>query len=331
MAAARRQTGKLARLSRACRARAASVARFLHARVAAPRTTRGCATVLGAAAVMAAVWSPAACAGNFIGFSQPGIPGTFGVLLFPSYSHSAPNVNTGKMFTELAYFSKTGVTGTTRDQFETWLGFYSGVQTTPKGSDDSAFGISTPELGLEYYYHVVESADNTFGTDDFRSWWISPMLIFNAPNGSSKTGGFGAGANQWSISASVNNYFGYGRWHATVAPIAGAYLFHNYNLTELPSGSGVRMRGGLSLSLFDIAAGYQFIPNLLAGIHHVYNIYNIGGSDFQRATEGMIGPTFTYLGFAAQNCFISGTLDVDYHHQGVPRSVSVNFSLVKNF
>lgn len=318
MAIARRRTGMPVPLS----ARATRPARLIRSLAA---VFAALCTVLGAA------WSPAASAGNFIGLAQPGVPGTFGVLLFPTFSHSAPNVNTAKMFTELAYFTKTGFTGTTQDQFEAWLGFYSGVQTTAKDSDDAAFGVSTPELGLEYYFHAVQSADGTFGTDSFRSWWISPELIFNAPNGTNKGSGFGAGGDQWSLSTTVNNYVAYGRWHATVAPVAAVYLFRNYNPTELPTGLSVRYRAGLSLSIMDIAAGYQFTPNLIAGIHHVYNIYNIGGSDFQRATEGSIGPTFTYLGFAARQCYLAGTLDFDYHHQGVPRTVALNFMLVKNF
>jgi hypothetical protein len=281
--------------------------------------------------VIALLWATTSSAGNFIGLAQPGVPGTFGVLLMPSVSHSQPDTNTGKMFSELAYYSETGFTGTTRDQFEAWLGFYGGYQDTPEGSRDSSWGVTMPELGFEYYYQVVQPGSAAFGSDEYRSWWVSPELMFNGPNGSDKTTGFGAGGNQWSIATTVNNYVAYGRWHATFAPVSLVYLFKNRNSTDLGDGQSVKMRGALSVSLADVAAGYQVKDDLIVGLHHAYNIYNIGDSDYARASEGMIGPTFTYLGFAKDNFYLAGTLDFDYHHQGVPRTTSLNFLLVKSF
>ncbi|SOE68042.1 hypothetical protein SAMN05446635_3201 [Burkholderia sp. OK233] len=76
------------------------------------------------AALLVSLWAVSASAGNFIGLAQPGTPGTFGVLMFPTFSHTSPSTNTGKTFTELAYYTKTGFTGTARDQFELWTGFY---------------------------------------------------------------------------------------------------------------------------------------------------------------------------------------------------------------
>lgn len=287
---------------------------------------------VAAVAMLATLWTSPAMAGNFIGLAQPGAPGTVGVLLFPSFSHNEPNVNTGKMFTELTYFSETGFTGTKRDQFQTWLGFYTGTQTTPAGSKDAAMGVSTPQLGFEYYYQLVQSNDDApFGSDAFRSWWVSPMLSVSAPNGSSKSNGFGAGANQWSVSTSVNNYIGYGRWHASIAPVSAVYLFRNRNATDMGDGKIGRARAGLTLSLMDLAVGYQVKDDLLVGVHHAYNIYNARNSDFKRASEGMLGPTFTYLGFAQNDLIIAGTLDFDYHNKGVPRGVSLNLMLVKFF
>lgn len=278
------------------------------------------------------LWSAQGAAGNFIGLAQPGVPDSFGMLLFPSYSRTDdPRTSTGKMFTELAWYSKTGFTGTTRDQFEVWLGFYAGRQTTPSGSRDDAAGVSTPQLGLEYFYQVVQPGEAAFGTDAYRSWWISPLLTISGPNGSRKTSGFGAGANQWSLGASVNNYFAYGRWHMTIAPVVAAYAFRNRSATELPDGASTRYRGGLTLSLMDVAAGYQVTPNLIAGVHHAYNLYSVSRSDFKRGEQGMVGPTFTYLGFSKQNFYISGTLDFDYHNKNVPRGVALNLMLVKSF
>jgi hypothetical protein len=282
------------------------------------------------AALLVSLWAASASAGNFIGLAQPGTPGTFGVLMFPTFSHTSPNTNTGKTFTELAYYTKTGFTGTARDQFEVWTGFYGGYQTPARGSQDSGWGAALPELGLEYYYQIVQP-DGKFCTPEYRTWWISPYITMNAPNGSSKNSGFGAGSNQYSASATVNNYVAYGLWHATIAPVTALYLFRNRNETSMSETENARLRGGLTLVLMDMAAGYQVRDNMIVGVHHAFNIYGVKDSDFPRATEGMVGPTFTYLGFAKDNLYLAGTLDVDYHHHNTPRNVALNFMLVKSF
>ena len=85
------------------------------------------------------------------------------------------------------------------------------------------------------------------------------------------------------------------------------------------------------VTLLDLAAGYQVQDELILGLHHQYNFYNRGDSDYPRASEGLIGPTFTYLGFAKDKVYVTGTLDFDYRTQGVPKSVSLNFMLTKAF
>ena len=68
-------------------------------------------------------------AGNFIGHSQPGKPG-YAVQFWPSFSHDRDGVDTARSFFQLAWFSETGVTGTTRDQFELCL-----LYTSPSPRD----------------------------------------------------------------------------------------------------------------------------------------------------------------------------------------------------
>ncbi|KFI24803.1 hypothetical protein CG51_17340 [Haematobacter missouriensis] len=268
-------------------------------------------------------------AGNFIGHSQPGKPG-YAVQFWPSFSHDRDGVDTARSFFQLAWFSETGVTGTTRDQFELWGAINAGYQTTPKGSDESRWGLSVPQLGAEYYYQMY-SSQAAPGETGFRSWWISPTLIVNGPNGSSKSAGMGAGADQYSVSLNVNNYVGYNRWEFTVSPVSAFYAFRNRSKTALAEGEDRALRGGLSMTFADVAVGYRAGNGFSVGTHHQYDVYNMSDSDFDRAERGMIGPSVTYTGAADRGLFFAATLDVDYHNENTSRTTTLNTWIAKTF
>lgn len=269
---------------------------------------------------------------NFIGLAQPGTPGTFALQLYPTFTHVQPNTNGAKAFLEYSYTTKTGITPDNRDQFEVWLGGYGGYQTPHTISNNGGWGIAAPEIGLEYYYHAILPEEKSpFGTPGYRDWYISPTLALDFPNGFSKTSGFGAGADQYTLSASVNNFIGFGRYNISVNPVQFSYAFRNRNVTETDSLQGERLRGGLNISLFDTAVGYAVSDTLIVGVHHAYNIYAAASSDFQRATEGIVGPTFTYLGLAKLGIYVSGTLDFDYHASNTPKTTAINMMIIKEF
>jgi hypothetical protein len=77
--------------------------------------------------------SATAQARQWIGFGQGGIPNTVALENYPTINPSSSGTNTVSDFAELAYFTKTGLTGTTRDQFEYWVRTDFGY-TDPKGN-----------------------------------------------------------------------------------------------------------------------------------------------------------------------------------------------------
>lgn len=266
---------------------------------------------------------------EWIGFGQPGKPSSWALETYPVYSHTSPNVNSISTFTELAYFTETGFTGTHRDQFEFWIGGSVGYAKPNPGT--SGWGAAAPNLAIEYYYNViVPNADP--GTANYLTWWTSPILSVTFPNGSDRTSGFGAGANQYSYSFSVNNYVQSGKIGATINPLEISYSARNLNASVISNGGLQRLRGGLSLTVADIAAGYQVTDNLFLGLHHSFSLYSVSASDFQESREGKIGPSFTYSGFAKSGLFISGNLNFDYYtSNNLKHSTTVTASIVKNF
>jgi len=146
---------------------------------------------------------------NFIGLGQPGSPGTVSLQFYPTLSHFSPNTNAAKVFSEVSYTTKGGFSSESRDRFEFWVGGYAGYQSPHTNSGGGGWGGASPELGVEYYYQGIAPKQGApFGTPDYREWWISPTLALDFPNGSAKSSGFGAGANQYTLSASVNNFVG---------------------------------------------------------------------------------------------------------------------------
>ena len=80
----------------------------------------------GLAFACLSVISPHTSAEQFIGFAQPGIPDSWAVESFPVLNRTSKGDTSIAANTVLAYFSKTGFTGTQRDQFQFWAGAISG-------------------------------------------------------------------------------------------------------------------------------------------------------------------------------------------------------------
>jgi len=269
-------------------------------------------------------------ADEFIGFGQAGKPGSWALEEYPTFSHTGPNSNSISTYNELSYFTESGFTGTHRDQFEFWVGTSTGYANTQGAPNASGAGFASPGLGFEYYYNVIVP-DAKPGTPGYVTFWTSPTLTVNFPNGSRKDAGFGAGANEYSYGLNWANYIQIGKFAVTANPVEIFYASHNLNATTLSNGEMRRLTGGASLTLMDVAAGYEVHDDLFAGIHHAYDINSWRGSDFAETREGKIGPSLTYLGFAKYGLYILGNVNFDYYtSSNMKKSVSVTMSIVKN-
>ncbi|MEM5461733.1 hypothetical protein VSR69_44285 [Paraburkholderia phytofirmans] len=266
---------------------------------------------------------------EFIGFGQGGIDPGWGVINYPTIKHTPSNTNSISTYAELAYYTPTGFTGTKRDQFEFWVGTNIGYQNTHGMSNGSPFGVSFPGIGIEYYYGIIQPR-GLAGSPGYVSFWTSPTLSVAFPNGSAKSAGFGAGANQFSYGFSDANYIQIGRFAATINPIAFNFASRDLNATSVGNGGLEKLRGGLSVTLMDAAVGYQATNELFLGIHHEYNIFNMSASDFKESREASIGPSFTFLGFAKQGLYLNGNLDFDYYTSpGLRHSVAIALAIAK--
>jgi hypothetical protein len=270
-------------------------------------------------------------ADQFIGFAQPGVPGSWALESFPVVNRTSDSdVRTGAN-TVLAYFTETGFTGTTRDQLEFWVGAVPGYASTDKNSDNNGFGVASPNIGIEYYYNVIQPTE-PYASPGYVTFWTSPTLMVEFPNGNDDLDGFGAGANRYAFSFSVANYFQVGKWGTTFTPVGVHYASHNRNSTDFGNGDSKHLQGGVSWWFADIASGYLVTDDLWLGIHHIYNINNRSSSDFEESREGKIGPSMTYTGLAKQGVYISANLNFDYYHSdNIPYSNSFTMALVKSF
>lgn len=268
-------------------------------------------------------------ADEYIGFGQAGTPGSWALEAYPVFQHTAPNSNSISSLVVPAYFTETGFTGTHRDQFEFWLNGSVGYSNTHGDPGASGFGFAYPNLGIEYYYNVVVP-DQPVGSPGYKTFWTSPTLTVGFPNGSKKNSGYGAGADQYFYGFSVANYIQIGKIGITANPIELNYATRNLNETDIGNGQLERLRGGLTVTLMDVAAGYQVRDDLFLGVHHAYSIYSWKGSDFAEQREGKIGPTFTYFGFAKYGLYISGDINFDYYtSSNLKHSVSATMAFVK--
>lgn len=287
--------------------------------------------VLASLSALALLSTPMhANADEFIGFGQEGVPGGWALEAFPVFRHTGPNSNSIYSSVNPAYFTDTGFTGTHRDQFEFWLNGSLGYANTHGAPDTNGFGFAYPNVGIEYYYNAVVP-DRPMGAPGYKTFWTSPTLTIDFPNGSTKSAGFGAGANQYSFGFNVNNFVQIGRIGVTFNPVELSYATRNLNAVEVGNDGMEKLRGGLSATLLDVAAGYQVRDDLFVGIHHSYSIYSWKGSDFQQEREGEIGPSFTYFGFAKYGLYVSGNVNFDYYTSpNLKRSVTVTMAIIKN-
>lgn len=268
---------------------------------------------------------------QFIGFGQPGIPGKWALESFPVFSRNTDGDVRAGGNTVLAYFSETGFTDTPRDQLQFWVGAIPGYASTNGARDTSPWGIASPNLGFAYYYNVVEPTTD-YGSADYTTFWTNPTLMVEFPNGNKEVAGYGAFANRYAVSFSIANYLRVGRFAATFTPVGIHYAARNRNATDLGDGDPTRLKGGVSLWLANIAAGYLVSDDLWLGVHHAYHINNRTASDFKESREGKIGPSMTYTGFAEQGLYVSANLNFDYYHSAnLPHSNSLTMALVKFF
>ena len=265
---------------------------------------------------------------NYLGSGQPGAAG-WSLQNWPSFSNYGGASGVSNFF-QLAWYTQTGFTGTSRDRFEFWAGGFGGYQERAPGTDGSNWGISTPNVGAEYYYTVVNS-NTKYATDGYRLWVITPTVTMAFPNGSGKTGGYGAGADQFAISFDINNSIVYNHWIMAIRPANFTYAFRNLNYSLTENGWTAKLRGGWSVTVGDIALGYQITDTVAVGVHHQYNISNFAESDFKRSKRGMLGPTFAYTGFLDRGLYIGGTLDIDYATANAKKGVNINGVLLKSF
>lgn len=275
--------------------------------------------------------STSAEAEQFIGFAQPGLPGSWAVESFPVFSRTTQGDTSAAANTVLSYFSNTGFTGTQCDQLQFWAGAIPGYTNAGGTGNASTWGVASPNLGLAYYYNVVEPARDA-GPADGITFWTNPTLMVEFPNGTNDAAGYADFANRYAVSLSIANYVRVGRFAATFTPAGIHYAARNRTATDMGTGEPVRLRGGVSLWLGNIAAGYLVSDDLWLGVHHVYTINNTAASDFKASRSGKIGPSMTYTGFAKHGFYLSANLNLDYYHTpNLSRANTLSMALVKFF
>ncbi|MFL1493809.1 hypothetical protein [Pseudomonas antarctica] len=276
-------------------------------------------------------FTPTAQGDQFIGFAQPGTPGKWALESFPVFNRTSTGDVRAGSNTVLAYFSETGFTGTQRDQLQFWVGADMGYTGTRNTRSNGSWGVDSPNVGLAYYYNVVQPTSE-YGSDDFTTFWVNPTLALEFPNGNDEGTGYGAFGNRYGASFSVANYLRVGRFAATFTPAGIHYAARNRHTTDLGDGDPTRLQGGVSFWLANIAAGYLVTDDLWLGVHHAYHINNRMASDFKASRQGKIGPAMTYTGFSKQGLYLSSNLNVDYYHSdNLPHSNSLTMALVKFF
>ena len=276
--------------------------------------------------------SATAQARQYIGFGQGGIPNTVAFENYPTINPSSSGTNTTSDFAELAYFTKTGLTGTTRDQFEYWVGADFGY-TDPKGDPNSSgFGVASPEIGIEYYYNVIQPKAPV-GSPDYFTFWTGPEAWLNFPNGNTQTAGYGAGADQYSFSLSDLSFIRSGNWELTFDPIEVNYGFRNLNSTAIGGNpiQSYKAQSGLSLTFGDIGFGYQLTPDLVVGVLQQFNANNVADSNYAPSQEGFIGPGFTYAGFRKAGIVFAGTIQTDYYRENTAHNTYLALWITKLF
>jgi len=220
---------------------------------------------------------------------------------------------------EIEYQTRTGLTGTTRDSFEFWAGGAAGYASTNGAANSSGWGVSSPDIGAEWYYAVIQPTVKQ-GEPGYENLTISPWIQVTAPNGNTTTGGYGAGADQWSYTGALLGTYRLGRFTTTIQPVTLTYAQTNQNTSAVTNSAGTptltKARDGLSGSFGAINVGYDVSPTLTLGVYQAWNVYSFADTrDSPRSAEGTIGPMFSYTGLSdSLGITIDGTMQVDYYH-----------------
>jgi hypothetical protein len=237
----------------------------------------------------------------------------------------------------LAYYTKTGVTGTTKDSFEFWVSGAFGYQSPQGVPSVSGWGVAAPNVAIEWYYNLIQS-DKKVGSTGYEALTISPWLEVFGPNGDSQPTGFGSGLNQWSGNGTLLLSYRKERFTTTLLPIALTYSGSNLNSIFVTNPDGsislAKARPGWTGTFGLVNVGYDVTSTITLAVQQVWNVYSFADAKYTpRTSEGTIGPQLAYTGLSdAYGIYIAGAVQVDYYHsRGLPQSVYVTTYVTKSF
>ena len=246
------------------------------------------------------------------------------------------SVNTFSEAPLLAYYTRTGLTGTTKDGFEFWISTPFGYQNTDH-VPGSGWGIASPNVAIEWFYNFIQSTQ-PFGSDGYEALTFSPWLQLIGPNGDTGLAGFGAGADQWSGNGTLLISYRKARFTMTAAPVALTYSGTNLNSTMVANSVGgfseVRVRAGLSGTFGLVNIGYDMTPTVTLALQQAWNVYSFADArGTPRRSEGTIGPQIGYSGLSSTyGLYFAVGLQVDYFHSpGLPRAIYLTTYVTKSF
>jgi hypothetical protein len=237
----------------------------------------------------------------------------------------------------LAYYTKTGITGSTKDSFEYWVSGAFGYQSPLGVPGVSGWGVSSPNVAVEWYYNLIQS-DKKVGSSGYEALTISPWLEVFGPNGDTQATGFGSGLNQWSGNGTLLLSYRKERFTTTLLPIALTYSGSNLNSMFVTNPDGsislAKARVGWTGTFGLVNVGYDVTPTVTLAVQQVWNVYSFADARYSpRTSEGTIGPQLAYTGLSdAYGIYIAGAVQVDYYHsRGLPQSVYVTTYVTKSF
>lgn len=272
----------------------------------------------------------ATLAEQFLNFGQMGAPGGVAFESFPTATRSGAETAL-QSNNILTYFSKTGFTGTRRDQLQFWVGATAGRSKAREGvgAVGSSWGISGPNIGAAYYYNIVQPTVCA-GCEGYAIYTLAPIASLTLPTGSDDTTGFRAGSNSHSVYLGLSHFIKIGRWSLSANPLSLFYGGPSRTPTEIAPGRHARLRGGLSYTVADVAIGYDVTPDLAIGIRHAVQRNNQADSSFARSWRGQIGPAVAYTGFARHGLYLYANLNVDYRRSDrLQRATGLSLVVIK--
>jgi hypothetical protein len=271
----------------------------------------------------------------YLDWGIPADPGWYWLHYLDYANHGSNNTIGDTM--QVEYQTRTGLTGTARDSFEFWGGAAFGIASTGGAPHSSAAGIAAPEIGAQWYYDIMQP-EGKQGDPGYRILVVSPWVQVNAPNGNTNAGGYGAGADQWSVTEALLATYRFGGFTTTLQPITLTEAAANRNTTLVANAAGtpalIRQRTGVSGSFGVFNVGYDVSPTLTLGVYQSWNAYSFAGArDSPRQAEGTVGPTFEYSGLSdSLGLSIDGTVQVDYYHtSNLPQGYFISLYFQKKF